>query len=183
MSVFDFFRKDKNSGKNERPDLLKPKICVEVTNVEILGEIEKIDWLQFGTAYGNAKDTVPYYLKNIFCTDEKTALDAAHQLWCSICHQGVNMTNAALPAYEILRKALLNLNDSIKVEILDIFVTFALCTSQEYNTVPNELFNWEKEIQSKLLRDRNIFETFKASDEEEIAGMAKTLCDYLDNQK
>ena len=93
------------------------------------------------------------------------------------------MTNAALPAYEILRKALLDLNDSIKVEILDVFVAFALCTSQEYNAVPNELFNWEKEIQNKLLRDRNIFEAFKASDEEEIAGMAKTLCDYLDNQK
>jgi hypothetical protein len=176
-------KKSKNPEENNKSDLLKPKVCVEVANAEVLAEVNKIDWSQFGTAYGNAKDTISYYLKNIFCPNKRIALDATHQLWCSICHQGVNMTNAALPAYEILKRALLELSDDIKVEILDIFVAFALCTSKEYNTVPNELFNWEREIQKKLLRDRRVFHTFEVSDNEEISNMAKTICGYLNNHK
>jgi hypothetical protein len=183
MSLFDFFGKNKKLVENSKSDLLKPKVCVGVTSAEVLIEIDKIDWSQFGTAYGNARDTIPYYLKNIFCPDKRIALDATHQLWCSICHQGVSMTNAALPAYEILKKALLELSNDIKAEILDIFVAFALCTSKEYNTVPNELFGWEREIQKKLLRDRSVFYTFEISEEEELSSMAKIICEYLDNHK
>jgi hypothetical protein len=183
MSLFDFFKKNKNFVENNKYDLLKPKVCVGAISAEVLIEIDKIDWSQFGTAYGNARDTIPYYLKNIFCPDKRIALNATHQLWCSICHQGVNMTYAALPAYEILKKALLELNNDIKVEILDIFVAFALCTSKEYNTVPNELFGWEREVQKKLLRDRSVFYAFGISDNEELSSMAKIICEYIDNHK
>jgi hypothetical protein len=188
MGFFDRFKaKEEKNEPAKRlenvPDLLRPKICVGIINEGIISEIDKVDWSQFGSAYGNTVNTIPYYLKNIFCIDEGTALDAAHQLWCSICHQGVNMASAALPSYEILRIGLVELSDNLKVEILDIFTGFALCTSNEYVTSPNELWDWEKQVQQKLIRDRVVFELLTTSSNEEVSTCAKALCQYLDNQK
>lgn len=185
MGLFALFRK-KNVIKvdeNKESALLKPKICIALLNNAIVDRINEIDWSQYYTAYGSARNTVPYYLKNIFCSDKSIALDATHQLWCSICHQGVNMAAAALPSYEILKIALLELDDDLKVEILDMFAGFALCMSKEYIASPNELCGWEKVVQQKLVRDRGIFDSFVINSNQDISDCAKILCEYLDNQK
>jgi hypothetical protein len=184
MSLFDFFKRKNNlEVKEERLSVLKPQICVELVDDALLSEISRVNWSHFHTAYGSAENTVPFYLKNIFCSDESIALDATHQLWCSISHQGVNMTDAALPSYEILKSGLIKLGDNVKAEILDIFTAFALCTSKEYFTVPNELVEWEKEVQQKLMRDEDFFRAFKQVSNEYIANAAKVICSYLENQK
>ncbi|MDO7886555.1 hypothetical protein [Hymenobacter cheonanensis] len=184
MSVFDFFAKKDNAKREEgKLDVLKPQICAELIDDAIIEELSKVNWSQFHTAYGNAENSVPYYLKNIFCANEDVALEATHQLWCSICHQGVNMADAALPSYEILKTSLVKLSDKIRAEVLDIFAAFALCTSKEYFTVPNELVEWEKEIQQKLLRDKSLFRSFEQVNNEYIANTAKLICSYLENQK
>ncbi|WP_460549386.1 hypothetical protein [Hymenobacter daeguensis] len=178
--------------KKKEPDILPekkessvmvPKLCQSETPAEVLEMIAKVNWAEFGTAYGNAEYSVPIYLKNIFCTDESVALLAAHQLWCSICHQGVNMADAALPSYEILKTGLVTLSGNLKIEILDIFTGFALCMSKEYITYPNELSAWEKQVQHKLMRDRSLFNSLIDNHNEAISASAKLICEYLDNQK
>jgi len=184
MSLFDFLRK-KNKPNNDGKinDILEPQVCSKLVDDEIINEINKINWSEFYTAYGNTENLVPYYLKNTFCTDESVALEAIYQLWCSISHQGVSMTDTALPAYEILKTGLVKLGNNAKAGILNIFAAFALCTSKEYFTVPNELREWEKEIQKKLLRDRNFFRSFEQVNDDYIVAVAKEICGYLENQK
>jgi hypothetical protein len=179
MRLFDFLKKK----DYQLPDTLKPKLCSTVIPHEISNKIEEVNWIDFGTAYGNAGNTIPYYLKNLYCADTKIAMDATHQLWCSLCHQHAYISDAALPAYDILKEGLLVLDDDLKCEILDIIKGFAFCTSQEYYTSPNELVAWEKELQQKLISDRTIFESFKNHTDLSIAELAKQICQFLDNTK
>ena len=185
MRLFNFLKKKEHSIllEKEESDIMAPKLCQSETPVEVLEMIAKINWIEFGTAYGNAENTVPIYLKNIFCADESVALLAAHQLWCSICHQGVNMADAALPSYEILKIGLVKLSEKLKIEVLDMFTGFALCTSKEYVTSRNELLGWEKQVQQKLIGDRDLFNSLIGNSNENISACAKLLCQYLDNQK
>lgn len=184
MGLFDFLKKRNTEIQQaEIPDLLKPKPCPTPISPEIALEIDKINWQGFGTAYGNTAKTIPYYLKNLFCSDLEVAKGASHQLWCSLCHQHAFISSAALPSYDILKTGLLVLNDDMKSEILDIFVGFAFCMSQEYITMPNELNNWEKELQQKLINDRRLFNELSIHDDEYISKFAQELCSHLENTK
>jgi hypothetical protein len=164
-------------NENKIPDSLKPKLCLDKIPMEIRAMIEQVKWVDFETAYGNAEKTIPYYLENLFCTDESTAMDATHQLWCSLCHQHAYVSDASLPSYNILKLGLLRLNDDLKVEILDIFAGFAGCIRR--NSTSNDLLSWEKQLQQNLLQDRNIFAELAISDNETMRYFAGMICESL----
>jgi hypothetical protein len=147
----------------------------------IVYSIDQIDWKQYGTAYGPADNAIPLYLKNLFSSDISFAADATHQLWGALCHQHVYIFDAALPAYEFLKKGLIELNDDLKTGILDIFKGFAYCTSTSYST--KELLDWERQLRDKLLRDRPIFNQLTNHLDADIVEFANEICVYLNEDK
>ena len=172
MGLFSFLRKP----KYKLADSLIPKSCLTPIPSEISSAIDKIEWADFETAYGNAKNTIPFYLKNLFCVDKEIAMDATHQLWCSLCHQHAFISSASLPAYEILKIGLLKLDDKLKIEILDIFQGFLDCTSEAYfsdTKQPPE--KWELELRQRLMLDINIFSELTANENEEISHFASSI--------
>lgn len=172
MGIFSFLRKP----KYKLADSLIPKSCLTPIPGEISTAIDKIEWADFETAYGNAKDTIPFYLKNLFCIDKQIAMDATHQLWCSLCHQHAFISPASLPAYDILKTGLLTLDDQLKIEILDIFQGFSHCTCEAYfasTKQPPE--KWEVELRQKLMLDITIFGELTADKNEEISQLAGTI--------
>jgi hypothetical protein len=121
------------------------------------------------------------YLKNLFSRDINFAADATHQLWYALCHQHTYISDAALPAYEFLKKGLLELNDDLKTEILDIFKGFAYCTSNSYSN--KDLLDWERQLRDKLLCDRAIFDQLNTHLDADIVGFVNEICAYLDDDK
>ena len=105
-------------------------------------------------------------------------------LWCSLCHQHAYITSASLPAYEFLLYALLNLDDYIKIEILDIFTGFAVCTSYQISNV--SVFNkststtWIYQLREKLKNNLEIFKSFNFNTDEDISCFSKRICEYLE---
>ncbi len=175
-TLFDFL------NQNNTSDILIPKVCPSNIPPEIGEKIDTINWAEFETAYGNAEKTIPFYLKNLFCIDIEIALDATHQLWCSLCHQQVSISTAALPSYEILKIGLLQLDDKIKIELLDIFQGFSECTSDKYFTsIKIEISDWEVKIKQKLFRDIKMFEELTLHSDEVISSIATNIFDSLIN--
>ncbi|MCU0392389.1 MAG: hypothetical protein MUE81_14830 [Thermoflexibacter sp.] len=172
MWLYNFFNKRKTS------DILTPKICPTEIPIEIISVIDKIDWKDFETAYGNAEKTIPYYLKNLFCADFKIAYEATHQLWCSLCHQHVILSNASLPAYDILKIALFKLDDDLKIELLDIFKGFAYCSI--YLDSKDVQKEWVFQVRQKLLDDFEVFKNLIHHSEKQIAEFSKDICDCLE---
>ena len=98
--------------------------------------IDEIDWSQYETAYGNAAQDIPHFqagktpsvprsLWDLFSGDRERAIRATGDLWAGLCHQHAYISSAALPAYDFLMIALRELDDELKVELLDIFLGFA----------------------------------------------------------
>lgn len=176
MPLFDFLkRKQKKTS-----DTLIPKVCTTNIPSEIGEKIDKINWADFETAYGNAEKTIPFYLKNLFCSDTEIAMDATHQLWCSLCHQHAYISTAALPSYEILKIGLLQLDDKLKIELLDIFQGFSECTSDRYFVSRKiEISDWEAEIKQKLYRDIKLFKELTKHSNEIIAVFAIKIVEIL----
>lgn len=191
MRLFDFFKKkkrpethsilgyevpSKDTGKDD--DVLAPKICTKEIPGEIASKIEKINWHEFETAYGNAGSTVPKYLKNLFCSETEIAMGATHQLWCSLCHQHAFISSAALPSYEFLKIGLLTLDNSIKVEILDIFLGFTNCTDP--TVVRPKLEIWEVALRNHLISDIDIFRELAFSPDEDLSYFANEILKSLE---
>jgi hypothetical protein len=180
MALFDFLNQ-KEESKNS--DILTPKICSTNIPSEITKKIENINWVDYETAYGNAEKTIPFYLKNLFCSDAEIALDATHQLWCSLCHQHAYISTASLPAYDILKIALLELDNKMKIEILDIFQGFAICTNNEYlNSLKVKPEKWQLDIRQKLNTDIKIFEELRNNSDELIADFSNFIYENLKNE-
>lgn len=153
-------------------------------------KILAIDWRNFDTAYGNAAKDIPYYvptgddrgyvpnvaqsLLNLFLDDKRTALQASHDLWCSLCHQHSFLSSAALPAYDILFYGLQNLDDELKVEILDIIMGFSICVSKD---LPKN--SWQGQLRAKLEKDRTYFQMLLSNANEDIAGFAQNIVEEL----
>lgn len=176
MALFDFLKKKQNSIS----DILIPKFCRTNIPSEIESKIDSINWADFETAYGNAENTIPFYLKNLFCSDTSIAMHATHQLWCSLCHQHAFVSTAALPSYDILKIGLLQLNDELKIELLDIFKGFSECTCEKYLT-PRTARDWEQEIRHKLISDIKLFEDLAKHSDEGISSFAVEIVDSLKN--
>lgn len=146
--------------------------------VEVRNEMEAVNWKLYQTAYDNTAEKIPIYLQNLFSADMNTAMNATHQLWCSLCHQHAYISSASLPAYNILKKGLLILNDKLKIELLDIFLGFAVCTDDSNtNSCP-----WSSEIRKKLKEDINIFHNLIKSLNTEISDFANAIVENLTNK-
>lgn len=147
--------------------------------MEVLKEIDLVDWSQYETAYGNAAEQeayccVPRELKQLFTGDFQSSMEATHRLWCGLCHQHVYLSSAALPAYPFLLYGLEHLEDSLKVEILDILTGFAVCTSRED-------LGWQRTLRSHLIEDLPCFENLISHKNEDIAEFVQDIVAYLKN--
>lgn len=156
----------------------------------IIDEITRIDWHAFDTAYGNAAEDIPYYvasedgrgytpkvassLLNLFSDHKETALQASHDLWCGLCHQHTFVSSAALPAYDILFYGLQQLNDDLKIEILDILMGFAICISED-----TPVNTWQGQLREKLKRDKSFFQTLNSHINEDIAYFSRSIVTEL----
>lgn len=180
MGLFDFFKRAEKQTDGKLADSLVPKTCLTEIPIEIRHEVDKINWADFNTAYGNAKDTIPFYLKNLFCADKQVSMDATHQLWCSLCHQHAYISTAALPSYDILKIGLLTLDEKLKIELLDIFQGFSECTSDKYfAAVKQPPSDWEQELKQKMILDLAIFNELTKHTDEEISAFAFKIVDDL----
>jgi len=155
------------------------------TNIEKM--IDNIDWCIYETVYGNAGKEIQFYigtdiiqsmpvsLLELFSKDKNVILKATHNIWCCLCHQHSYVSSAALPAYDILMRALDILDDTLKFEILDILLGFAFCTSN------NDLLvnGWRKDLRNKLIADIDIFGRLSKSACADISEIAIEILNEL----
>ena len=163
----------------------------EAKKAEIVQMIAAVDWSCYETVYGNAAQDIPYYvdigdgrgyipkvacsLQDLLAEDQMTALRASHDLWCGLCHQHAQVASAALPAFTILFEALQNVRDNVKVEILDIFYGFAVCTAGETSLVP-----WTGQLRAELKAHLADFQTLALHADEDIAAFAQNIVEELE---
>ncbi len=160
-----------------------------MNEVEII--LQKINWNEYETAYGNANEDIPHYidigdsrgytpkirtsLLELFSDDRKIAMDASHQLWCGLCHQYAYVLSAALPSFDILMLALRTLDDQMKIEVLDILKGFAYCTSQN-DVILN---NWKGLLRNKLAQNIDYFKELGEHPIEDVSSFATDILDGL----
>ncbi len=146
--------------------------------------IDEIDWSQYETAYGNAARDIPHFqagktpsvpssLWALFSGDREKAMRAASDLWAGLCHQHAYISSAALPACDFLILGLQELDDELKVELLDIFLGFAVCTGRSAET------DWEKQLRDKLTSHLPVFAGLVSSENEDIACFAERILEEL----
>ena len=146
--------------------------------------IDEIDWSQYETAYGNAARDIPHFqagktpsvpssLWALFSGNRERAMQATGDLWAGLCHQHAYVSSAALPAYDFLMIALRELDDELKVELLDIFLGFAACTGRSAET------DWEKQLREKLTNHLPVFAGLVSSENEDIAYFADRILEEL----
>ena len=155
----------------------------------IIQKINTINWSTIkvtvnwsDSTFGNAEE-IAANLRDLFSGDTELAMKAAHELWCSLSHQHSYITSAAVPAYDFLMMGLSQLDDSLKVEILDILVGFAVCTSDAfYDVSKRKPLDWEIELKNKLTGDIQTFKDLSLHGDESISYFAGRVVSYLDNE-
>ena len=146
--------------------------------------INEIDWSQYETAYGNAAQDIPHFqvgktpsvpssLWALFSGDRERAMQAASDLWAGLCHQHAYVSSAALPACDVLMLGLQELDDELKVELLDIFLGFAACTGRSAET------DWEKQLREKLTNHLPVFAGLVSSEHEDISCFSPRIVEEL----
>ena len=146
--------------------------------------IDEIDWSQYETAYGNAAQDIPHFqagktpsvpnsLWALFSGDRERAMRAASDLWAGLCHQHAYVSSAALPACDVLMLDLQELDDELKVELLDIFLGFAACTGRSAET------DWEKQLREKLTNPLPVFAGLVSSEHEDISYFSQRIVEEL----
>ena len=149
--------------------------------------IDEIDWSQYETAYGNAAQDIPHFqvgktpsvprsLGELFSGNWNKAMQATSDLWAGLCHQHAYISSAALPAYDFLMIALRELDDELKVELLDIFLGFAVCTGRSAET------DWEKQLRDKLTSHLPVFAGLVSSGNEDIAYFAERIMEEITDE-
>ena len=171
-----------------RENVMKTVLYAEKEDIQKM--ISSVNWHEYETAYGNAGENIPYFvptgddrgytpkveisLTDLFSDDKETALKAAHDLWCGLCHQYAFVSSAALPSFDILCCALQNPSDEIKIEILDIFNGFACCTS---GYRPD---TWQGMLRNKLENLIPYLQTLIGHPNEDIAYFAEEIIKELE---
>ena len=146
--------------------------------------IDEIDWSQYETAYGNAAQDIPHFqagktpsvprsLWDLFSGDRERAIRATGDLWAGLCHQHAYVSSAALPACDVLMLDLQELDDELKVELLDIFLGFAVCTGRSAET------DWERQLREKLANGLPVFAGLAVSENEDIAYFSERIVEEL----
>ena len=177
-------KKEFNESLNQNTDLKVPKDYVLEIPIEVSDKINQVNWKDFKTAYGNAENTIPLYLRNLFSTNYEIAFEATHNLWCSLCHQHAFISSASLPSYDILKFGVINLNDELKIEILDIFKGFSYCTSKDYySEITTPIPTWEKLLKEELISDIVIFKELAFHNDELISSFAKDIIADLTDEE
>ncbi len=152
-----------------------------MTTEELYRMISEIDWSQYETAYGNAAKDIPHFqcghtpsvprsLGELFSGDWSKAMQAASDLWAGLCHQHAYVSSVALPAYDFLILALQEMDDKLKVELLDIFLGFAVCIGRFSSDAL-----WPRQLRDKLTADLPIFAALAASENEDISDFAQDI--------
>ena len=146
--------------------------------------IDEIDWSQYETAYGNAARDIPHFqagktpsvpssLWALFSGDREKAMRAASDLWAGLCHPHAYISSAALPACDFLILGLQELDDELKVELLDIFLGFAVCTGRSAEA------DWEKQLREKLTNHLPVFAGLVSSEHEDISYFSERIVEEL----
>lgn len=102
---------------------------------------------------------------------------AASDLWAGLCHQHAYISSAALPAYDFLMIALRELDDGLKVELLDIFLGFAVCTGRSAET------DWERQLRDKLTSHLPVFAGLVSSENEDISYFSGRIVEELTGEE
>ena len=156
-----------------------------MTAGELYKMIDEIDWSQYETAYGNAAQDIPHFqcgqtpsvprsLGELFSGNWNRAMAATSDLWAGLCHQHAFVSSAALPAYDFLMLALREMDDELKVELLDIFQGFAVCTERFSSDAL-----WPRQLREKLKADLPVFTALSGSENEDIAYFAGSIVESL----
>jgi hypothetical protein len=143
----------------------------------ILKAVEAVDWSQYETAYGVAKD-VPSLLIRLTSDDLDVATAASHELWCGLCHQHAYLSDAALPAYSILFSILQVSSDEIAVEILDIILGFSSCSNPKVSHQSD--LRWIKDLRTQLKENIPYFVKLKDSKNSDIKEFSLMILDQLE---
>lgn len=113
--------------------------------------VNNISWHKYSTAYGPAT-SVPPQLIRLASDNLDDAKTASHELWCGLCHQHAYLSSAAMPALPFLLEILERSDDIISIEILDILLGFARCSSIQNDRNPDWLIKINSELCSELSR-------------------------------
>ena len=141
---------------------------------KIVRKIDSIDWSQFLTAYGSAEPLIPKSLKTLFFNDNDISFSAAHYLLCALGDKDVSFSRAILPAYEFLRKALLECDDLVKERVIYIFLEIVLHTTYADYEEGEGYFKFDQEYQDQYpLQD---FEIALLKNIREDASIFEKLC-------
>jgi len=136
-----------------------------------------VDWSQYQTAHG-CPERIPLLLRELVCGNQKKAIAATYELWNELCHQHAYVSSAAVPSYGVLVEVLKGADDDIVRELLDIMLGFAVCSGVA--VAPDGSQDWVIEFRKKLIRDRAVFETFVAHEDEDIRYFSTSILQELD---
>lgn len=142
---------------------------VRAKTFEFEKELTEVNWSEYNTAYGSA-ETVETQLILLRSENSKIAMKAAHSLWCGLCHQHAYISSAALPAFPFLIDTYQQSEEKLKVELLDIFLGFAICLKRS-----KEPTAWEEELLSELEARSHLFLESASSENEEISSFGNEI--------
>jgi hypothetical protein len=144
---------------------------------DFLERASKIDWGSLDTAYGPG-DQVGRWLVDLTSPDPKTAFEATHWLWCSLCHQHAYVSRAAAPALPFLLEIAECADDLLLIELLDILWGFAICSRPPHSAWPTG-GDWVIELRETLLARREWFDNLTHSANEDVADFAEKIIKCL----
>ena len=145
---------------------------IGVIDESFRNRLAAIDWAKFETAYGTAVNVRNQLECLCFAPDESERKDAAHALWCGLCHQHAYVSSASLPALPFLLKILDNSDAATAVEILDILAGFAWCTRPEQ---PETLPEWASELRKCLAVELPRFRELAGHLNEDVAAFSESI--------
>jgi hypothetical protein len=142
--------------------------------------VKAIDWAALESAYGSARD-VGQWLIDLRSPDWDTASHASHMLWCSLCHQHVFISPAAVVALPFLLEVGKSADERLLVELLDIFCGFALCSASPDGGRPPGA--WVAHVRVGLLRELEWFRCLRTLSNEDVAGFARAIVESLSSPR
>ena len=135
--------------------------------------LNDIRWSEYKTAYGSA-EIVETQLARLSSENLEVAMKASHDLWCGLCHQHAYVSSAASPAFPFLMEVFNKAGEKLKVELLDIFLGFAVCLKRSETHEP-----WEADLLKVLHANAQIFKNAQASENEDISSFADEIISNL----
>jgi hypothetical protein len=146
----------------------------------------RIDWSLYHTAYGVAT-AVPRQLRRLRSENEEEALSAAHDLWCGLCHQHVQIGSAALPALPFLLEVFATAGERLKVEILDILLGLTITSNpiridefaKSRGHADEAPIPWIADVRSALVRELPLIVPLRMHANPDIAEFSREIVEEL----